>query len=613
MKASENFEIGKPYSGLTEENNLNSPKSSLIQNRKLPEIKDLNLSEKEPELFHRMVNDNLKTHRVEVSRVAEGMDCLNKIETDNLQGNKLSYQEFTYTEKGLPAVNYNYLYSSNGTPTLYSHFAYTYDNMGRVTSAEEIFADRQMWDQNIRYEYTYSGESDQYASRTLFEVYGEDIYPVTKEEYSYDEYGYPACRISYYWDGMSNDFIPTEKIEYGYTPEGIGNKAFFYVWDRAANKWVGNTYGAYFSQTAIIDDQNRVTELITYTWENDDWLAFWKQNTNYNQAGNIKTLEHAYWNGTDWNGPYVNRNGFPSYNVWATYEYDSDNRETLVTIEQANKNGGKDLVREDHSIYENLEDGIVSRFSYPVSYNGQTASYSSYTLTHAKPSGILTFSQSGTFDGENTYPYSEEVFKSNENDLNFESIYYLYKDGVRLNDMREVTDYGDDWDGIENHPVFQALYDGDGTGDEDGWLPYIERNYKWENDVVTEYDIAIYERGFRIPTASAEYEFDFNVPASQLLTWNLIYDEDFFGWDLYKELSCTKYLGNDRGDWDLARSTCETYHYSPFTSSVKETFIEEDAAITDIYDISGRRLNSLAKGVNIVRYSNGKCDKILVK
>ena len=73
-------------------------------------------------------------------------------------------------------------------------------------------------------------------------------------------------------------------------------------------------------------------------------------------------------------------------------------------------------------------------------------------------------------------------------------------------------------------------------------------------------------------------------------------------------------LSNARfGFSDVYITNAEEFNFSYVQGGVEELLLDEDAVPVGYYDVTGRQHDSLQQGVNIVKMSNGKAKKILVK
>jgi len=101
---------------------------------------------------------------------------------------------------------------------------------------------------------------------------------------------------------------------------------------------------------------------------------------------------------------------------------------------------------------------------------------------------------------------------------------------------------------------------------------------------------------------------------SQLLAYKLICDKDSLTDEDKEDPNSTKTVSFEKGGvtnaygtpWDIAILQRES------TAGIEsKTTVKDNAKIVAVYDVSGRLLKDLQKGINIVRYSDGSIKKII--
>lgn len=92
-------------------------------------------------------------------------------------------------------------------------------------------------------------------------------------------------------------------------------------------------------------------------------------------------------------------------------------------------------------------------------------------------------------------------------------------------------------------------------------------------------------------------------------TWQLVEDQDASG----NGLGTYKWYENT--DDPVSMAVTPVISYDPVVSGVTDTTVSKDnVVITDVYTIDGRRIDAPRKGeINIIRYSDGSCQKVIIR
>ncbi len=153
---------------------------------------------------------------------------------------------------------------------------------------------------------------DNQGNITLFVDYDwnddtQELLPITKEEYTYDEWG-ETLYLLFNWDDTTQQWIYRKKTEGAHDTNG--NRTLFarYNWDTNTGQWIG------FRKEEYTYSDSLLTIKIICNWDTDtqQWIAYSKNEYSYNDE-NREILDIEY----RWYGQWSNR-------LKLEYQYNSD-------------------------------------------------------------------------------------------------------------------------------------------------------------------------------------------------------------------------------------------------------------------------------------------------
>lgn len=537
-----------------------------------------------------------------------------------MDGRLMSKQTFEYTETGRPLLCTNYVATLEDNKFQFDgHYRYEYDNQGRVTVAEKLSSTGS----SVKMEYVYEGDNPVYSEQIAY-IPGKrgEWTPYQKGEYEFD-LNYNTTKETYYvWDSSSSEWVPVQKTEATYNDISYLTSYFPYVWDSASNVWVGDKSGAYEGQRFEYTQSGNDAWQKDYTWENDAWLEYKHINYTYNTSDLLTLKEDLYWNREkqDWSGgDGYGEWGDPKYNSRDVYEYDEYGRVILNNFYRLKKTVDyKNIWRGVYS-YRDLGDGKVEKTSMEdniiggefnpekksvevVNRYGSEERFSGYKLNDAGE-WVLT--------GESVRYYMEPYNWY----LGYESFSYNSEGEPTIIGKEEFI-YADDFDPEAGYQT--PIQGKHWRGTADGLVLKQIDTFTWgPRDVMTSYLTENCFSGTPVKEMGWEVEYDFAADCSKIFMW----PDANKGKPFYenKTLKVYEYYNTGAGsgastEWNPAISSVSEYFYSERKESgIEETVVSPDRYEVERYDLLGRRLCQPTSGINVVIYSDGTVEKVMVR
>ena len=568
--------------------------------------------------FSSIANRNDLRRVSENGKKTQQLDSLVRI---SLGGEKYIKQSFAYTEDGKPSKAVNFLMNDvTGDWEEKGYSLIEYDGLGRITVKEQYDETYQM--ETFRYEYVYSGDSDLYSIETYFEFNGNEWVPVQRGEYAYDTAGNCTLQMLYGMDRETGAWTEGMKITVEYDAWNHVTGYYEYTYDEDTKSWVGYDEG----KTYNYQPDGRLLDMYSYIWENNEWFKFEHRVLTYDEAGRNTVDEYLYWNRQkqDWTGgDEYGEYGYVENNRKIVNVYDEDGR---LTEQLAYRMPEEEYVliskeRRTYDIAENGDEIVV----VCLDTAWETLEPSPYTeiTYHYNNLGIETYYKKGNyyqFPGKITY-VEEHIYPTDE----FGNILYTYWYGFNMNE--ENTRYGEAHEVYEyapgNNPetgylnkIGNNIYVGTGRNSDDSWQ--LSQYYGWtyaDNDVNTGQMLYAIVNDERVPSAGFELVYDFDVPFESLVFWPIGNKRDsFYQYQTLRETTLVNYdyyLGVV--NFDQEESFNDNFYYSDIKTVGVADVADGDRIEVERYNISGHVISKETKGLNIIKYSDGSVEKVMVK
>ena len=554
----------------------------------------------------RLVSDR---NKISSSGVKEKLDS---VITSYYDGSPSSKQVFTYTENGLKLNSLNYIWGGTDW-MLFSRYSYEYDNLGRLISAEQI-SDIEPYD-NMRYEYFYTDNTSNYTSLIFyyFDFMTQTLAPSQKGEYAYDEEGRPIEQAFWYYDNYMNQWFYSQKETVSFDENGRQTSYFSYRGNDTNDGWKGYTGESY---SYLPNGQDDI--LYKYTWEDDNWLAYERRTFTYRADGKVLKDATDYWNrlDQDWSGIDSYGAWGMMYNYYIDYEYNDNDRLTAMISYQQNSQNEYVNNANDFYSYIDLEDGNYERthiqefiwqLSTPTVFLEEVQRFNKF--------GAETYYKGYTYVSGERRAREEEIRDIDPfTNIYYGGTFYGFTDdeaNTRYGSSKEVFEFPDEWDGITNTPSYGMHWKGVGIDTDDTWIESRLDEFTWAGTWMSGCKEYIWDPGDKVVVFDWLEEFDLSIPISEIYTW----ETQMNGKDLPgKILSSYKYYDyNFDGQWDNKASVNVNYFYSDVTSTGIVLPRLQDKSEVERYDLSGKKVSKDAKGVIIIKYSDGSVSKVMVR
>ncbi|MDE5795575.1 MAG: hypothetical protein K2H75_00535 [Muribaculaceae bacterium] len=119
----------------------------------------------------------------------------------------------------------------------------------------------------------------------------------------------------------------------------------------------------------------------------------------------------------------------------------------------------------------------------------------------------------------------------------------------------------------------------------------------------------------RVPSAGFELVYDFNVPFESLVFWPISGKRDsFYQYQTLRETTLINYdyyLGVV--NFDPEEYYNDNFYYSDFKVVRVANIADENRVEVERYDVADRKIGKNVKGINIIKYSDGSVEKVMIK
>ncbi len=561
-----------------------------------------------------------------ITRAEKGKECVDSIIRINFADAPVSKQTFSYNAVGMPATCLSYLPGEEEDWTLYSRYSYEYDDQNRVIARESV--NNTYHGEDYRYEYIYTDASLRYTTELFYmwNMEENEWTPFQQGEYAWDGNGNLLMQTFYSWSSEVSDWQPVQKKTYTWDGQNRQTSYFGYVWDTAANDWIGS-----------IDDgdceeyfyaENGDDSLIKkYLWVEGEWVNYQQTIYTYDANWNCTREESQYWNRErqDWSGNETwGPNGFIFQNQYADNQYDSADRLIRQDVYQTNTTGEYVLMQFITNEYKDLGSGNTEK-SECLSIRWQDPEPTPYKekIQRFNKWGSEYYYMSYSYQTGTRMPIEEEIRDIDEYNNHYgDEMYSFNSDGSRYGQLKSRNYYPSDYDPASRLqiPYETMIWLGVSRQTDNEWSPYSLTEYNWilgDIPVLTASRFYRYIDDVKVPATGFDDDYDPSVKMEDdILFWKDVNKSDTFY--AYKINKITEYRNPDYdkgiAEWNLDRSYIDYYYYSEFNGSgVGNVALDSDAVEIARYDVSGIRLQSPVKGVNIICYSDGSVRKVIVR
>lgn len=547
---------------------------------------------------------------------------LDSIVAYTMSGKPSTKQVLEYNENGLPTWCYNYVPDSNGSGwTRVGYYCYEYDDAGRTVSRESI--DNTGASSSVRFEYIYTDDTPYYSS-LIYYVYSDGGWvPYQMCDYKFDDNGNTTEELYSQFYDKTQSWVPSLKICSTYDDQHRMTSYFEYGWDTRKQAWYGYT-GNYEGQTFEYASNGEDAKISNYIWENDDWLEYRRMIWTRNDKNLVTKEECLYWNraSQSWIGnDRYGQNGIYKYNRYCDYVYDDKDREVSSMNYQLENNGNW---HNNYNVFTEYTDlpGEITESTQKV-YSQWTTSgipelYKEYYYKKNKYGSELHYKEWDYTQGFRKC-MDEVICDVDENNNYLAGYFYGFtndEENRRYARSADIFDFPEGWNGATDLYVPVSLHKMIGVGydSDDDWTEKERYDYHWDNgDVLV--GVEIYDRteGYDKKEMASWSVYDFSMPVSDIYRWPISNKTDaYYNNKLLSEGDCVDYDGD--GEWDMDLSTETTYFYTEFNST-NISAIGQNSNVHEVarYDTTGRQITKNAKGVVIIRYSDGTSRKVVIK
>jgi hypothetical protein len=550
----------------------------------------------------------MKIARRASAKKTQKMDSLTRVLQN---GNRVQKMSFEYDENGNPTFCYNYLPNNEGEWEYGGRTTIEYDELGRVIAQDYI--DITGSSQGYRYEYEYPDESNRFDVATFYLYVNNILVPSQRAEYAYDDNYNITNEIHLLYDSTAGDWQYFEKAEASYDEESRMLTYFTYFWNTETQEWQGDSTSN-AGQSFEYTEDGRDARISYYTWKDGDWLEYQRNIFVYDENGDLELDSLAFWNSTsqDWSGGDTYGN-----NVKTEYTYDSQHRCTDAMTYTLYPNSGWTWTGETTHEFALLESGETQDIQ-KVYFRWQSATPSLYAETeqHFLPSGFETYYIQYYYTSGSRRAQQEEIRHYDEYNHYLGGEFYGFTNDStnrRYASIKEAFTYPDGC--IYNTPIEGDHWNGTRDNDSTWTLDFIDYFEFGADSVLTSWHEEAYIDGVPYNRVGYYNTYDFDTPVENVARWYIPNkNQRFYN---YKALTETTMVNNNyyMGDneWDDSYSYTDTYYYSDLTADAINDVNTSDKNIVEIarYDVSGRQVDKNAKGVVIIKYSNGTIKKKL--
>lgn len=539
---------------------------------------------------------------------------LDEVTRELLDGEPVTRQIFTYTEKGQPLHADNYARPDYDEWAIVSTFDYKYDELGRIVRSDNTgFLPGYTTE---RYEYTYSDNSA-YYSRIIYYRANPDtdkLEAVQRADYKYDEYGNTVSQELFTSDDNGATWLFMDKKEASFLENGLQTSYFVYTPNDTQDAWVGDTGERYEYRTDGLDDK-----ISRYIWENDAWLEYERDSFTYSDKGLLQRQDNVYWNrdAQDWSGNdtygfYTLRNSYTEYsydsdgNILSSLFYQKNNAGEYVVIQKelyantALDNGGLEITHETHLRWQGSEPTLCRKEIIRRNRFGSEYYYKHFTYTSGRE--MATQEEVREIDANNVYHSGN--FYSFTNDEN----------NSRYGEQREEF-FFDATTPTAFKPVSGKHYFGTGRDTDTSWKEDSNTEFIWNpalEDAYVGFNYYKVTDGERTPVSAFLNEYDFEADMANIWMWPISGKRpEFYTNKTLRQCNWFNYDGDS--EWDTSNSYVDTFHYSSTEEDgIDNRIADPEAKEISRYDLLGNRLTAPRNGINIVRYSDGTVRKVMV-
>jgi len=197
-------------------------------------------------------------------------------------------------------------YDADGNLTLYTDYEWIDDDWMQYYKIEHTYEDgyeilwmiyewMDAWQSTAKGEYEY----DSHGNETLYveSMWAGEEWMVMfkyKTEYGYDASGNITLMVFYDW--MDDDWVVAYKNVYEYNAAGNVTMSASYGWDDDTNDWRGWEQYDYLYDDAT----EELTTLISYYWEDNEWIESYKYEYEYDTSGNMTVSVSYNWENNGW-------------------------------------------------------------------------------------------------------------------------------------------------------------------------------------------------------------------------------------------------------------------------------------------------------------------------
>ncbi len=552
---------------------------------------------------------------------------LDSVTAVNLNGTPTLKQTFTYDNAWRPLVGRELYYNSYANSyNLSTEVEYAYDEQGRIIVSSFYYGEGREYEA-ARKEFFYTDDTDWYSSEILYIMFDPYTYEVTddwvpyqKGEYTYNSYGDCTNQLFYLWNEEEGTWDVRLKYEATFDADGRVLSIFAYAFENG--QWTGNfmtetgyNEGNTYTFTA---DGNPAT-VGYWTWEGNEWLEYRKLAWTYNEKGNLLKYEDLFWNrgAQDWSGN----------DTWYDYKYDSretnysydeEGRVTLAKTLSLNGNGEWIYIGQNEYEYEALPDGFLRKIDtcymrwlspIPSPYSRVLQEFNTFgTETRYLGYGF-------TSEGE-AFPKEETLrFFGPDNEFLKGEYYGFRNDEEHLRYAESMEEYFYDAQHNDGKKPYMGVHYSGIDGMSEDWVPKYRLLYTWSPApmyLLQGIEMENWIDEDWVAYSSYLNEYDFATDINTVVLWPNVLPNDAY---LYQIVSAYTWLNTDGDDsWDATLSQNFDYHYSKITNAAVKSLVSNPNKVEVArYDLMGRRLAEPTEGVNIIRYSDGTSEKVMVK
>jgi len=274
---------------------------------------------------------------------------------------------------------------------------------------EQYDANNAQWTNSEKYEYEYYSDLN-LKQKTLF-TYNQSTSTFEnseKYEYTYDQNGNTTSKTTKYWNSSTEQWETNDMLQLTYTTDG---------------KVESETY-SFSDGTNMVNSQKytysytdgKLTEKMSYNWDQDQWKQANKYIYSYTSDGSISTVINYYWNTSinDWKESGKHSYVYDANNnliqeVYSTWDAGNDTWADYKKFDYEYDNDGN-LTTKTESDWNYTDNKWDIKYQNTYSYNPSGGTASNAILRWDTDANALVYSSKTEFYYDASMQFDETIY-----------------------------------------------------------------------------------------------------------------------------------------------------------------------------------------------------------